>query len=234
MNPETPVSAASQALRPVGPSAALARMRGCVAGVVGVTLAAVMAGPRAAPPMPGAPPVVAPGAGGLSAIETRRADHRAQLCSSANAVGVGLRGEYFAGPDFTGPLLLSRIDTVVDFDASLDWPADRKGKTPRSVRWSGWVKAPLAGRYTLHVQPPNAAVTVANRVLTGATADGPPVIEMAAGRFYPITVELPRPLRAGEVARLEWTAPHGARFVIPRQSLFMPTETVQAINSARR
>ncbi|MCU0773474.1 MAG: PA14 domain-containing protein [Ideonella sp.] len=234
MNPETLVSAVSPALGPVGRFASPARMRGCAAIVVGVTLVAVTASLPAAPATPAAAPVVAPGVGGLSAIETRRADHRAQLCSSANAVGVGLRGEYFASADFKGPILLSRIDTVVDFDTSLDWPADRKGKTPRSVRWSGWVKAPLAGRYTFHVQPANAAVTVANRVLTGAAADGPPVIEMAAGRFYPITVELARPLRAGEVARLEWTAPHGARFVIPRQSLFMPTETVQANNSARR
>lgn len=231
MSPKTLVSVAAIALRSGGRAGAGTRARQCAAVVFAMTLAATAASPLATP---AAPPVVAPGVGGLSAIETRRADHRAQLCSSANAVGVGLRGEYFAGPGFKGPMLLSRIDTVVDFDSSLDWPADRKGRTPRSVRWSGWVKAPLAGRYTLHIQPAGAVVTVSNRVLTGAAADGPPVIEMAAGRFYPISVELARPLRAGEVARLEWTAPHGARFVIPRQSLFMPTETVQADNSARR
>jgi hypothetical protein len=192
----------------------------CVLGLAG----AVSAAP---PGVPG------PGAGGLSSIETRQADQRAQLCSSANAVGVGLRGEYFARPGFAGTPLLSRIDTVIDFDDALDWPAERKGTPPRSVRWSGWVKAPLAGRYTLHVQPASAAVRVAHRVLTGAAADGPPTIELAAGRFYPVTIELDRPLRRGEVVRLEWTAPHGARFVIPRQSLFMPTETVQA-NATRR
>lgn len=166
---------------------------------------------------------------GLSQVEVERADWRAQVCSGANAVGVGLRGEYFARTAWRGDPLLVRTDATLDFDSRLDWPADQTA-APRSVRWTGWVRAPLTGRYRFHAEPAGVAIEVAGQALAGpGVASEPPPIELAAGRFYPVTVAWDRVDAASGALRLQWTAPHGARFTIPRNALFMPTEAVGSV-----
>jgi hypothetical protein len=158
----------------------------------------------------------------------RAAAHRAQLCSPSNPTGVGLRGEYFSAEGGKGRVLLSRVDETVDFDASLEWPGGISAR-PRSVRWSGWVKAPFAGTYRLEAEPATAVVRIGAEVLQGPGATGRAAIELEPGRFYPIEVHLDRlpASNAGTRIALRWTAPHGARYVIPRSLLFLPTETVK-------
>lgn len=156
--------------------------------------------------------------------ERASAERQAGLCSSANAAGVGLRGEYFAEERWQGGALLIRIDDCIDFDASLDWPAEHARHPPRSVRWSGWIKPPISGRYRFHADMADARVLVSRHTLSGPGAM--PDIEMTAGRFHPIVVELAQVSAATTRFRLEWTPPHGARFVVPRPLLYMPTESV--------
>lgn len=185
--------------------------------------------------LPAAPPSAWTGsagsagsAGGAPVVDAAAA-HRAQLCSPSNPTGVGLRGEYFGQPGARGPVLLSRVDATVDFDATMDWPADRAATRPRSARWSGWIKAPFAGRYRIEVEPATAQVTVGVQPLQGPQASGNGWVDLEPGRFYPIEVVVPRLPAAGTDGHvaLRWTAPHGARFVIPRNLLFMPTDTVK-------
>lgn len=177
-----------------------------------------------------ATPAAAPA--GLSVAEKAQADQRAQLCTAANATGVGLRGEYFTKAGQAGESVLQRLDATIDFDAALEWPAELASKPARSVRWSGWVKPPLSGTYRLHVTAPDARLVIANREFQGAAAQDA-AIEMAAGRFYPVRIELDLPSRSATSPRirLEWTAPHGARYVIPRPLLFQPTEAVRTTGS---
>lgn len=165
----------------------------------------------------------------LSQAELLRAERRGELCSANNAVGVGLRGEYFAETPGLGEPLLVRTDPSVDFDASLDWPADRAGQRPHSVRWSGWIKPTLTGRYRFHSTAPKSSITVARQVVAGPDAAADASVELAAGRYYPI--ELVVSELGGDVQRirLEWTAPHGARYLIPRPLLFTPTETTRPV-----
>ena len=59
----------------------------------------------------------------MAAAELKRAAERADLCSASNATGSGLRGEYFAKEPLASTPLLVRVDTTIDFDATLDWPA---------------------------------------------------------------------------------------------------------------
>src|SRR4051794_5957829 len=96
--------------------------------------------------------------GDLAAVEARQAAARADMCSADNAAGVGLRGEYFAAERLAGAPLLVRLDKSIDFDASLDWPGADRPQRPRSVRWSGWVKPPLSGRYRFHAGTPDARI----------------------------------------------------------------------------
>lgn len=204
-----------------GASALLAAALAVAAAALAVEFWPVSAGPQAA----GGTRMAH--ASGLSQVEVERADWRAQLCSGANAVGVGLRGEYFARTGWRGDPLLVRTDATLEFDGGLDWPAGQAG-TPRSARWSGWVRAPLTGRYRFHAEPAGVSIEVAGQRLAGpeVTADTP--IELAAGRFYPVVVAWDRIDPQAGWMRLQWTAPHGARFTIPRNALFLPTETVAA------
>jgi len=148
------------------------------------------------------------------------------MCSSASVAGVGLLGEYYVSERWVGRPVLTRTDGAIDFDASLDWPAQEHPQRPRSVRWTGWIKPPLTGRYRFHADVPGTRILVSRQLVAGGDAQGG--IELAAGRFYPITVELSEIAGLGSEARLrlEWTAPHGARFVVPRALLYMPTDAV--------
>jgi hypothetical protein len=58
--------------------------------------------------------------------------------------------------------------------------------------------------------PPTRASWSARQPLAGP--DAAPDVELSAGRFYPILVEVDRIAAADARIRLEWTAPHGARF----------------------
>jgi PA14 domain len=150
-------------------------------------------------------------------------DGPGQLCTSRNLPGVGLRGEYFAAPNTKGKLLLSRMDLQVDFDAALLWPAELQKTPPKSVRWTGWIRVPLGGLYVFHLpEGQQGEIRVANEV--ALTTDGQSKkIELIAGRFSPIAVTLPT-LAAGKPVKLEWTAPHGLRYTVPRGLLYPPTD----------
>jgi hypothetical protein len=129
--------------------------------------------------------------------------------------------------------MLVRTDPSIDFIGVSDLPENLRAEVPKSIRWSGWVKAPTSGTYRFHVAPASVRVSVSRLVLeTASSPEGAPV-DMAAGRFYPIVVEADGLSVSGLPVRLEWTAPHGARYVIPRALLNLPTETTSSSAIAR-
>jgi hypothetical protein len=164
------------------------------------------------------------------AAELIRADARAGLCSAANAVGVGLRGEYFSEPSLHGKAVKVRVDSVVDFDPLMGWQSDFSAR-PASVRWSGWIKPPLSGSYRFHAEAPNMRVLVARNLVDGGGAAPAEKVELSAGRFYPVEIIVDQITDSPTRVRLEWTAPHGARYVLSRALLHLPTETVAAPNT---
>jgi hypothetical protein len=127
--------------------------------------------------------------------------------------------------------MLVRLDGGIDFDASLDWPGDRARHRPRSVRWSGWVKPAIAGRYRFHAGVADARILVSQQLLAGPAAEPQAGIDLDAGRFYPISVEVDRLAPAAERIRLDWTAPHGARFAVPRALLYLPMDGIATARS---
>lgn len=155
--------------------------------------------------------------------ELNYAKQRADLCGAGNAVGVGLRGEYFSAPDLGGSALLTRVDRTVDFDASFELPPEHAAHV-RSIRWTGWIKPPVAGKFRFHVDAPGMRVKVTHQWVAGEGAPPDAAVAMALGRFYPITVEISAIDASFQGRwRLEWTAPHGLRFLIPTALLFGPT-----------
>jgi PA14 domain len=146
-----------------------------------------------------------------------------QLCTSRNLPGTGLRGEYFAQPQFQGKPLLSRMDLQVDFDELLLWPAELGKNKPKSVRWNGWIRVPVSGVYSFHLsEGQQGEIKVSNAVAT-TLANNSQKVELVGGRFTPVSIDVPA-LAAGKPIKLEWTAPHGLRFTVPRGLLYPPTD----------
>lgn len=63
----------------------------------------------------------------------------------------GLQGEYFNNPTFEGSPITTRIDPRVDFDLDRIEPVPGL-KSAYSIRWTGYLRPPAAGTYTLQVQ----------------------------------------------------------------------------------
>ena len=167
----------------------------------------------------------------LATVELKRAAERAELCSAANATGTGLRGEYFAREAGKGEPLLVRLDPTVDFDASLEWPETQANKRPASARWTGWIKPPISGEYRFHLDQPYARLLVSRQLVAGEGAAADAAIALAAGRYYPIALDARRLRDMSGRLRLEWTAPHGARYLVPRALLFLPSDTAKSAGS---
>jgi outer membrane protein OmpA-like peptidoglycan-associated protein len=65
--------------------------------------------------------------------------------------GDGLVGEYYRGANFD-QLVLSRRDTIIDFDWNFRSPGPGLPNEHFSVRWTGWLLAPATGRFLLHAR----------------------------------------------------------------------------------
>jgi hypothetical protein len=160
--------------------------------------------------------------GSMAGAELKQAELRASVCSAANVAGAGLRGEYFADDSPRGTPSLVRVDSTVDFDRTLDWPASAAVPRPRSAQWTGWIKAPISGRYRFRTSQPRTSLVVARQSMIGKDGREEEAIELTAGRFYTVTLQADRlDLMQGRLA-LEWTAPFGARYVVPRPLLYVP------------
>lgn len=159
--------------------------------------------------------------------ELDRASERANVCSVRNAKAAGLTAEYFGAKGFAGAPLLTRQEGPIDGD----WPVvGQDVKTPvRSARWRGWIRPPFTGSFSFHADLPGAQITVAGKRLSAADDK----INLNAGRFHPIQVELPE-LPASSASspggqaplKLSWTTPFGARYLLPKAVLFPPSDTV--------
>ena len=64
----------------------------------------------------------------------------------------GLKGEYFANPDFSGTPALTRVDKQIDFDWDAASPGPGVPARNFSVRWTGFFKPPAPGKYRLSIR----------------------------------------------------------------------------------
>lgn len=144
---------------------------------------------------------------------------RADLCSNAIPGGAGLRGEHFALDDFAGACVADRVQSEL---------AILPAGAARSVRWSGWLRAPLDGVYRFHANAPGVRLRVARRLVLAPAGEEQAPARLAAGRFHPIVIELAHIEPGLRAFELEWTAPHGARFAVPGRVLYPPSERVRS------
>ena len=150
--------------------------------------------------------------------EKAMAERNMQLCSASNSAGVGLAADYFGSDKFTEPPIFSRIDGPVVLDPLEDW----KGNRPSAVRWRGWIKPPLSGIYSFHMEHSGVEIKLSQTTIVSNITSYSEPVSLTAGRYYPIIIEATLLSTLSQVAGLEWTAPHGMKFLIPKSLLYIP------------
>jgi beta-glucosidase len=137
------------------------------------------------------------------------------LIPEAGSSKSGLKAEYFDNPEFKGEPKTVRVDPSVDYN----WPKPLANVDPDipqpvfAVRWSGFVKAPVSGSYTIRGRADDGMrVTFDGKKLfedwgkKAVRVCGSSRVKLEAGREYPITVEY-FDIGGHAEAHLEWKMP---------------------------
>jgi mono/diheme cytochrome c family protein len=141
--------------------------------------------------------------------------------------GTGLQGAYFNNLTLSGSPVLTRTEAV-DFGWSTRSPGTGVNKDSFSVRWTGFVQAPVAGKYKFQTAVNdgvrlriNGALVIDNWVDHSATSTtSSAAITLAAGTKYSVTMEYYDKADAA-VARLRWKPPGQSSFVaVPAANLY--------------
>jgi len=149
----------------------------------------------------------------------------------------GLLGVYYNGTALSGPPLLSRIDTTINFELTY-------GKLPQvlspapgivpedkySVRWTGQVQAQYSEVYSIYAVSDdgirlwiNGTRLVDNWVNQSAT-EKMGTLELIAGQKYDIIIEYYE--NTGDaVTKLYWSSRSTPKTIIPQTQLFPPVMT---------
>ncbi|MBN1642127.1 MAG: glycoside hydrolase family 3 C-terminal domain-containing protein [Anaerolineae bacterium] len=128
---------------------------------------------------------------------------RSVYLTPAEGTGDGLFGEYYDNAGWAGAPAATRIDKALDF-----WflrPPAPVGAEAFSVRWTGALEVPVAGRYALKIVHTglcrvrlDGKLLFENAPESGAprswiTRTEPGYVELEAGHPYPIVVEYAKP-----------------------------------------
>lgn len=130
----------------------------------------------------------------------------------------GLRGSYFANPHLAGEPVMTRIDLLPAAapDVALPWQS-------HSVRWEGFLEAPVAGAYSLSIKSDdgsrlyiNGALLIDNWGVHGAELRSG-VVQLTQGR-HALMIEY-FDQGGGRTMEFFWATPHGLAGLVPFQYL---------------
>ncbi|MFS2026900.1 glycoside hydrolase family 3 C-terminal domain-containing protein [Massilia sp. CT11-137] len=161
----------------------------------------VLAGIRAR--FPDAKVVYAPGTGLVGPAEPPVPD--ANLCVDAACRTPGLKAEHFEGPDLAGT-----AHGAVEKNARAAW---QEGGHNASARWTGYLKAPRTGDYSLrYLSNAGYRIWVDGKQVVDAwdVTDSPSIeagkAKLQAGKTYPIRIEAVQRGARGD-QKLVWSTP---------------------------
>ena len=150
---------------------------------------------------------------------------------TAGVDGDGIKGEYFNEKNLPVPtfdpanFIISEIDPTVNFDVDASRPAGVPHDNI-SVRWTGAVKAQIAGAYVFTTASDDGIrlyvdgyLAIDDYVYQGTTTRSSAPFNFAAGSLHTIRV-LWFQGGGGGVARLSWSYPGQATQIIPQYALF--------------
>ena len=147
---------------------------------------------------------------------------------TTNGTEPGLKAEYFNNQELRGPAASVRTDVRIDFNWGRYKPVPELSENNFSVRWTGKLKAPESGSYTLGFTADDGArLYVDGKLLVDAWSSNPKKtatseITLEAGRSYDVRMEYFQTNREA-VAKLVWSYPRLADRMIE-----------EAVNAARQ
>ncbi len=143
--------------------------------------------------------------------------------------GTGLKGEYFAGRDFTD-LQTTRVDERVAFDhRTWDQKVPAPGIDPKkgySVRWTGEIEPHFSEEYTLKLDTTTygaARLTLGDTVLIDAQPGNNfrvARIKLEAGKRYPIRIDYDVRNHYSSMAILKWSSASQFEQPVPKTQLY--------------
>jgi len=134
----------------------------------------------------------------------------ALLPADASPGSHGLKGEYFANIDLEGPPVLTRVDSSVDFEWGDGSPAPTLPKDNFSVRWTGVLRAPATGKFTLRtISDDGVRLFIDGKLLIDDWTDHAAetrecVVNLEEGRLYPVRLEYYE-RGGGAIVRFGWS-----------------------------
>jgi len=138
---------------------------------------------------------------------------------TTNGTEPGLKAEYFNNRELRGPAATVRTDARIDFNWGRYKPTPELSENNFSVRWTGKLKAPESGNYTLGFTADDGArLYIDGKLLIDAWAGNPKrtvttEITLEAGRSYDLRMDYFQTNREA-VAKLVWSYPKLAERMI--------------------
>ena len=170
---------------------------------------------------------------GMISLSLAAASAPAQQTKTTNGLQAGLKGEYFAGPNFERKVL-TRTDPAVNFDWNWQSPGPGVPREYFSVRWTGKLYAPVPGKYRFSALADDGVRVWVNgkRVIDEWRKQDDSrfvgEITLAGRRFYDLRVEYYNDWK-GSIISVSWALPTENQFfgfgsgpsqVIPAKYLF--------------
>lgn len=141
--------------------------------------------------------------------------------------GTGLTGHYFNDPGFRffGRHLLTRLDSTIDFQWGGGPPASGLPDDLFSVRWKGFLEAPLDGTYRMQVIADDGVrLYLDDKLLIDGWVDQPPTsytaeVNLQTARRYPVRIEY---YENGGGAEIRWLWSHAffTSRIVPSRQLY--------------
>ena len=131
---------------------------------------------------------------------------------TVNGTDPGVKAEYFNNQELRGPAVTVRTDKSIDFDWGRYNPTPELSGNNFSVRWTGKLKAPETGNYTLGFTADDGArLYIDGKLLVEAWSSNPTKtvtkeIALEGGRSYDLRMEYFQYQREN-IAKLVWSYP---------------------------
>lgn len=143
-----------------------------------------------------------------------------------SGTGTGLKGEYFGNANLGSPVVLTRVDSTVNFNWGNGAPTTGVPKDNFSARWSGQVEAPVSGQYTFYTVSDagirvwiNGQLVVDDWIAHSSRERAGVPITLTAGQRYSLRVDFYETTKSA-VARLLWSYPGQSKVTVPQTRLY--------------
>lgn len=148
-----------------------------------------------------------------------------------SSVGTGIFGQYWTLPAPTGPPVLERIDSSIDFDWTSGTPGTGVPEQFYGIIWTGYLKPVFGELYTIDVSGTGwTRVWLANTIIMDFRRVGNITILLTANDFYALRIEHSN-TNNGSTVELNWQSASQTRQAIPLEALYVDVSGIDLVSN---